>query len=363
MSRNDQPFGAASRFRFAVAAMAFAGMSGIATAEEPAKTAEVANFLLGNGMEVVVIPDHRAPVVTHMVWYRVGSADEQPGKSGIAHFLEHLMFKGTKAHPAGELSEKVADIGGSDNAFTSYDYTAYHQTIPPDALPLVMDIEADRMRNLILTDDVIATERDVVIEERGSRVENDPNSLLDEEIDATLYQNHPYGTPVIGWMHEMAQLNRDDAVTFYDRYYAPNNAILVVAGDVDPDQVKALAETTYAKVPRGPDLPPRIRPREPEQNTTRTVTLTDARVSVPSFSTSWLVPSYRAAKPGEAEALDLLSEILGGGIRSRIYQALVVKTGVASSAGAYDEGSRLDSAAFAGYGARRGGHDARGDAE
>ena len=307
---------------------------------------QISNFLLDNGMEVVVIPDRRAPIVTHMVWYKVGSADEPPGKSGIAHFFEHLMFKGTAKHKAGEFGAKIAEIGGSENAFTTDDYTAYYQTVTPEALETMMEFEADRMRNLILTDAVIGPERDVVLEERRSRIENSPEALLSEEIDATLYQNHPYRIPVIGWMHEMEKLNRTDAVAFYDRYYAPNNAILIVAGDVDAKEVRALAEKTYGKVARGPDLPPRIRPSEPEQNTARTVTLTDPRVSVPSFSRSWLVPSYHTAEPGEAEALDLLSEILGGGVRSRIYQALVVKSGIASSAGAYFDGSKLDASAF-----------------
>ncbi len=174
---------------------------------------------LGNGMEVVVIPDRRAPVVTHMVWYKVGSADEPPGKSGIAHFFEHLMFKGTKTHAPGEFGAKVAEIGGSENAFTSYDYTAYYQTVAPEALGTMMAYESDRMRNLILTDQVIGPERDVILEERRSRIENSPDALLDEEVDATLYQNHPYRIPVIGWMHEMEKLNRTDATAFYDRYY------------------------------------------------------------------------------------------------------------------------------------------------
>ena len=162
-------------------------------------------------MEVVVIPDRRAPIVTHMVWYKAGSADEPPGKSGIAHFFEHLMFKGTENHPAGEFSSAVAAIGGSDNAFTSNDFTAYHQTVTPEALETMMAFEADRMRNLILTDAVIGPERDVILEERRSRIENSPEALLDEEIDATLYQNHPYRIPVIGWMHEIEKLNRADA--------------------------------------------------------------------------------------------------------------------------------------------------------
>lgn len=327
-----------------------------ATAQDAAKQESnaVSNFLLGNGMEVVVIPDRRAPIVTHMVWYKVGSADEPAGKSGIAHFFEHLMFKGTSNHKAGEFGARIAEIGGSENAFTSYDYTAYFQTVTPDALKTMMSFEADRMRNLILTDAVIGPERDVILEERNTRVENDPGALLEEESQATLYQNHPYRIPVIGWQHEIEQLNRVDAVAFYDRYYAPNNAVLVVAGDVDEKTVRAFAEETYGKVPRGPDLPPRVRPQEPQQNASRTVTLRDPRVSVPSFSKSWVVPSYNSAEQGEAEALDLLSEILGGGTRSRIYQTLVVKDGVASGAGAYYQGASLDATSFTVYGAPKG---------
>jgi zinc protease len=315
---------------------------------------KVTHFLLDNGMEVVVIPDRRAPIVTHMVWYKVGSADELPGKSGIAHFFEHLMFKATSNHAAGEFDRAVAAIGGSNNAFTSYDYTVFHETVAPEALEQMMGFEADRMRNLILNDEVIATERDVVLEERRSRVDSDPGSLLEEEVNATLYQNQPYRIPVIGWMQEIEKLNQTDAKAFYDRYYTPNNAVLVVAGDVEPDAVKAMAERTYGKVARGPNLPPRVRPSEPEQNSRRTVTLTDARVSVPSFSTQWVVPSYHTAKPGEAEALDLLAEILGGGPRSRLYQELVVKKGIAANSGASFSGTMLDDTNFSVYGAPRG---------
>ncbi|MER8550400.1 pitrilysin family protein [Mesorhizobium sp. M0684] len=314
----------------------------------------VTDFLLDNGMEVVVVPDHRAPIVTHMVWYKIGSADEPPGKSGIAHFFEHLMFKATSNHAAGELDRAVAAIGGSDNAFTSYDYTAFHETVVPQALGEMMGFEADRMRNLILNDDVIKTERDVILEERRSRIDSNPQAVLDEEIDATLWQNQPYRIPVIGWMQEMEKLNRTDAMAFYNKYYTPNNAVLVVAGDVEPETVKALAEKTYGKIARGPDLPPRIRPVEPEQNTRRTVTLTDGRVSVPSFTTQWVVPSYHTAKPGEAEALDVLSEILGGGNRSRLYQELVVRQGIAAEAGAFFQGTMLDDTNFTVYGAPRG---------
>ena len=315
---------------------------------------KVTDFLLENGMEVVVIPDHRAPIDTHKDWYKISSPDEPPGKSGIAHFFEHLMFKATTHHAAGEFDRAISDIGGSNNAFTSYDYTAFHETVAPSALELMMSFEADRMRNLILTDDVIKTERDVILEERRSRIDNSPEAVLDEEVDATLWQNQPYRIPVIGWMQEMQQLNRTDATAFYDKYYRPNNAVLIVAGDIQPDAVRALAEKTFGKVARGPDLPPRIRPVEPEQNTKRTVTLSDARVSVPSFSTQWVVPSYHSGKPGEAEALDLLAEILGGGNRSRLYQALVVQQGIASNAGAYFQGTMLDDTNFTVYGAPRG---------
>jgi zinc protease len=313
----------------------------------------ISSFTLDNGMEVVVIPDRRAPVVTHMVWYKVGSADEERGKSGIAHFFEHLMFKGTENHKAGEFSRAVAEIGGNENAFTSNDYTGYFQQVTPQALPKMMEFEADRMRGLVLSEAVIAPERDVVMEERRQRIEGNPGAVLSEEIQATLYQNHPYGVPVIGWMHEIARLDRADAIAFYERYYAPNNAVLVVAGDVDAGEVLALAKETYGKVRRGADMPPRDRPQEPPQDTARTVTLKDPRVTLPSVQISVVVPSYASAAPGEAEALDLLSEILGGGIRSRLYQELVVKSGIAASAGAFYRGSSLDASSFTVYGAPR----------
>ena len=314
----------------------------------------VSEYTLDNGLKIVVIPDRRAPVVTHMLWYKVGGADEQQGKSGIAHFFEHLMFKGTKSFPAGEFSRKIAEIGGQENAFTSSDYTAYFQKVSPEALETMMIYEADRMRNLVLTDEVIAPERDVVLEERRSRVDTDPASILSEEMDATLYQNHTYGIPVIGWEHEIRQLNRTDAISFYDRFYAPNNAILVVAGDVEPERVLELAGGTYGKIPRGPELRVRIRPQEPEHNTSRTVTLRDQRVSVPTLRKMWLVPSYNSDQSGEAEALDLLAEILGGGLRSRLYQELVVRQGIASSAAAYYLGTAFDDTAFGVYGSPRG---------
>jgi zinc protease len=338
-------------------AIGLALLSGAASAQDasaaPAEN-QIADFTLDNGLEVVVIPDRRAPVVTHMLWFKVGSADEEPGKSGIAHFLEHLMFKGTDEHPQGEFSARIAEVGGRENAFTSYDYTAYFQQIAPEHLETMMEFEADRMTGLVLTDAVVDPERQVVIEERNSRIETQPNSILGESVNATLYQNHGYGVPIIGWMHEIEKLNRADALEFYQRYYAPNNAVLVVAGDVDVEEVRELATEYYGAIPSNPELGARTRTEEPAQRTARTVTYRDERVTVPGYSKSWVVPSYTTAEDGEAEALDLLAEILGGGIRSRLYQSLVVEQGIASSAGAYFRGTSLDATIFGVYGAPRG---------
>src|SRR5690349_15006256 len=224
---------------------------------------KVSHFTLKNGLELVVVPDHRAPVVTHMVWYKVGAADETPGKSGLAHFLEHLMFKGTKIHPTGYFSQYVATIGGQENAFTTNDYTGYYQRVPRDKLKEMMALEADRMTGLVLTDQVVLPERDVILEEQNQRIANNPRARMAEQMDAALYLNSPYGKPVIGWRPEMEKLSRDDAIAFYRRFYGPNNAIVVVAGDVDPDQVQAMAIDTYGKVAKRNDFTPRHRPQEP----------------------------------------------------------------------------------------------------
>ena len=344
------PFFAASLLGIAFLLTSAAAAGRATSAEQPA----VSDFKLDNDLEIVFIPDRRAPVVTHMLWYRVGGADEELGKSGIAHFFEHLMFKGTKNYPAGEFSRKVAEIGGRENAFTSNDYTVYFQKVSPQALEMVMTYEADRMRNLILTDDVIGPERDVVLEERRSRVEADPGSLLGEEVDATLYHNHTYGIPVIGWKHEIRRLNRADAIAFYDRFCSPENAVLVVVGDVEPVNVLTLARKTYGIIPRGSRVPARARPQETEHSTSGTVTMKDARVSVPSMRRVWLAPSYNSDRPGEAEALDLLSEILGGRPRGWLYRELVVRRGIAGTAEAYYLGTTVDDTAFGVYGSPRG---------
>ncbi|MEQ8347345.1 MAG: pitrilysin family protein [Sneathiellaceae bacterium] len=298
------------------------------------------SFTLDNGMQVVVIPDHRAPVVHHMVWYKVGAADEQPGKSGLAHLTEHLMFKGTPTVPDGDFSKLVRRAGGQDNAFTSSDYTGYFQTIAADRLPMVMEMEADRMANLDYAEEDFAPELKVVLEERSSRTDNNPQSLLSEQMDAAQYQNHPYGRPVIGWRHEIEGLTRADAVAFYRRHYAPNNAILVVAGDIDAARLKPLAEATYGRIPAR-EVAPRMRPQEPPQLAPRRLTLTDRRVQRPAFSRTYLAPTMTAGESRHAVPLTVLSEILGGGASGRLYDALVRQAGTAVYAGSwYDEGAR-----------------------
>ncbi|HYD16248.1 MAG TPA: pitrilysin family protein [Hyphomicrobium sp.] len=300
-------------------------------------------FKLANGLQVVVIPDHRAPVVTHMIWYKVGAADEPKGVSGIAHFLEHLMFKSTDKIPLGEFSKIVARLGGNDNAFTGHDVTSYFQRISKERLGTVMEMEADRMVNLRLTEKEVLTERDVILEERRSRIENNPAAIMDEQMNAALYYSHPYGIPVIGWEHEMAKLSPQDAMTFYKHFYAPNNAVLVVAGDVTADEVKALAEKTYGQIPANPTVgATRFRPQDPPQRAARRVEYSDPRAGKASFHRDYVVPSYMTAKPGEAEALDLLMKIAADGATSRLYKRLVVDEKIASSAGGSYSGSGLD---------------------
>jgi zinc protease len=303
---------------------------------------DVTHFTLANGLEVVVIPDHRVPVVTHMIWYKVGSADETPGKSGLAHFLEHLMFKGTEKNPAGRFSQVLAAIGGQENAFTTADYTAFYQRAPREQLPMLMEFESDRMTGLVLSDDNVRPELQVVLEEYNMRVANSPDARLGEQISAALYLNHPYGRPVIGWHHEIEKLDREDALAFYRRFYTPNNAVVIVAGDVTAEEVKALVDRTYAKVARRAEIAPRQRPQEPDPVAVRQVTLADPHVGQPNLQRSYLVPSYATAKPGEAEALEVLAHILGNGSNSRLYRVLVVEKGLASDAGGWYQGTSLD---------------------
>jgi len=310
----------------------------------------VTSFNLENGMQVVVIEDHRAPVVTHMVWYRVGSADEQAGKSGIAHFLEHLMFKGTETMAPGEFSEIVSANGGQENAFTSYDYTGYYQKVSADRLPLMMQIEADRMQNLILSEEEVLPERDVVIEERNSRTESSPSALLREQSSALQYFNHRYGIPVIGWKHEIAQLTQQDALDFYAKYYAPNNAILIVAGDTTPDEVRALAQKYYGKRTPSLNLPERKRTQEPPHLAPLRIEMKDARVSQPTLVRTYLAENRKSGAQKEAAALEMLAQLLGGsGITSYLGQELQLKQKVALNISAFYDGVSLDQDTFGLY--------------
>ena len=309
----------------------------------------VTSYTLDNGMEVVVIEDHRAPVVTHMVWYKVGSADEPAGQSGVAHFLEHLLFKGTEKFPAGEFRRIIEENGGNDNAFTSFDYTGYFQRVAADRLGLMMELEADRMRNLVLSEEDVRVERNVIIEERNQRVESDPGAIMGEHRAAAQYLNHPYGRPIIGWRHEMEALDHDDALSFYRTYYAPNNAILIVAGDVQPEEVLALAETHYGPLAPSDLLPERSRPQEPPQLAERRLIYRDARVRQPYLTRIYMAPQRRTGDQAEAAALSVLSDVLGGGITSHLAQTLQFDEKVALDAGSFYGATGLDPQGFGVY--------------
>jgi zinc protease len=341
-------------------ARSMAGRSGIAliltlTAFGASSEAAVFNpetFTLANGMQVVVVTNRRAPVVSHHVWYKVGSADSPAGKSGLAHFLEHLMFKGTDTLEPGDFSRIVARNGGNENAFTGPDYTGYFQTIAKDRLATVMRMEADRMTHLRLDPEEVRTERDVVLEERSMRIDNDPGARLGELVNATQYLNHPYRLPVIGWRHEMASYTQKDALEFYRTWYAPNNAVLIVAGDIDAAELRPLAEKYYGVIPARP-VPERHRLAEPPQDAAREVDLADPRVQQPSLIRSYLAPSFSAGETQHAYALEVLAEILGGTSTSRLYRSLVIEQKLATSAGAYYRGTALDLTTFRLYGSPR----------
>ena len=307
----------------------------------------VTTFSLDNGLEVVVIEDHRAPVVVQMIWYRAGAADEAPGTSGVAHFLEHLMFKGTDKIPPNAFSALIEAQGGDDNAFTSWDYTSYFQRIAADRLELVMEMEADRMRNLRMTEDDVTTERQVILEERAQRTDSDPGSLLTEQMRAAQYLNHRYGMPIIGWRQEMEGLSHDDALAWYSKYYAPNNAILIIAGDVTPDQVRALAEKHYGPIAPSEGIVPRHRPQEPPQLAERRLTLADERVSNPYVFRTYLAPERDSGAQEEAAALTILAALLGGdGQTSHLARALQFDSQVAVYSAAFYDGSSIDDGTF-----------------
>lgn len=315
-----------------------------------AQVFEPKTFELANGLQVLVVENRRAPIVTQMVWYKTGAADEVQGVSGIAHFLEHLMFKGTTNLAPGEFNRIVARYGGRDNAFTGHDYTAYFQTVSRDRLDAMMRIEADRMANLTLAEPEVLTERDVIVEERRQVVEQRPSSRMREQIAAAIFANHPYGRPIIGWEHEIKALTRKDALDWYARWYAPNNALLVVAGDVSAEEVRAMAERHYGPIPRKA-VPERVRPQEPPAVAVRRVELKDPRVRQPSWSRAWLAPSHARGLPGVlgpemSDALDLAAEIIGEGPNSALARALVHDRPLATGAAAAYDAANLDLATF-----------------
>jgi len=306
-------------------------------------------FTLSNGMDVLVIPDHRAPVVTHMVWYRIGAADERPGKTGLAHFLEHLMFKGTDKIAPGQFSKIVARNGGRDNAFTNYDFTAYFQAIAKDRLPLVMEMEADRMTHLKLSDKEVLPERDVVLEELRMRIENSPVAEFQSKMNAALFGNSPYGRDVIGYKKEVAKLSTKDALDFYRRYYTPNNAILIVAGDITAAELKPLAEKYYGVIPdRAPTLH-RTRPAVEWPQSPKRVIMHDPRVNEATWMRFYPAPSSAEIGPRASAALDVLAQILGGGTTSRLYQSLVVRDQKLTSVQAWYSGDQIGSGSFGIY--------------
>lgn len=287
-----------------------------------AQTFGAEEFTLSNGMQAVVIPNHRAPVVTHMIWIKVGGADNAPGKSGMAHYFEHLMFKGTKTMAPGDYSKTVKTLGGNDNAFTGQDYTAYYASVSVDNLPKIMAMEADRMQNLNPPPEHFASEKSVVLEERRQRTENDPRALFAEQMNAALFINHPYATPVVGWMDEIEKYQWDDVKSYYDAWYAPNNAILVVSGDITAAQLKPLAEKYYGAIPQK-ILPARVRPAVPPAAAQTDITLAHPAIHQAAYQLSLIAPAESKMRE-DSLALQVLSEILDGGPSTRLYKNIVV---------------------------------------
>ena len=308
---------------------------------------EMTEYRLDNGLHIVVIEDHRTPAVTQTLWYRVGGSDGPPGKSGLAHYVEHLMFKGTEKFGPGVFNRTVQDLGGTDNAFTSFDYTAYIQRISADNIERIMELEADRMQGLLLTEEDIEIERLVVLEERHTRTDSNPGALLQEQMNAALFLNHPYSIPIIGWRHEIEMLNREDIFEFYQAHYAPNNAILIIAGDVEPNEVLQYAKTHYGPLAFNPDIAERQRPQEPPQVAARRLTFQDERVSNPYIVRDYLAPERNSKAQREAASLELLAAILGGdGINSYLTQKLEVDVDIAIYSNAYYSGRYVDKNSF-----------------
>jgi zinc protease len=283
---------------------------------------------LDNGLRVLLQEDHRSPIVSFQMWYRVGSRNETRGSTGIAHFLEHMMFKGTPTHGQGEFARLVEQNGGQDNAFTSQDVTSYYVNIAADKIDLVIDLESDRMHNLKLDPKDIASEREVVIEERRTRTEDDPGGFLGEEVSSIAFKNHPYGAPIIGWMEEIKRITPEEIRAFYKTYYIPNNAVLVAVGDFKAPEVLAKIRAKFGRVPKGPTAPP-VLAVEPPQNGERRV-IVKKQAQLPIVYLGYHVPNHTSP---DAFALEMLSSILSEGRASRIYKRLVYERQIALEAG------------------------------
>jgi len=291
----------------------------------------VDKFYLSNEMMVIVIPNDKIPAVHHSIWYYIGAADDPYGKSGTAHFLEHLMFKATKNVKSGEFTKLVEASGGEMNAFTSANYTGYYEKVPSDKLELVMKLEADRMRNLIFNEEEFQKEKLVVIEERRQRTDNNPQALLGEQLNAALYLNNTYGIPTIGWQHEIESITREDVMAFYSKYYRPDNAVLIVEGDVKTEELKILAEKYYGVYAGGKDAD-RNRKKEPPHIAERRVILRHQNVRQEKLVRKYLAPSQTSEKNSEfSYPLMVLAQLLAGGDTSFLYQELVINQKVATS--------------------------------
>jgi zinc protease len=299
----------------------------LAASAAPAADRVVASTL-DNGLRVLLLEDHRSPIVSFQVWYRVGSRDEQRGATGIAHFLEHLMFKGTPTRGPKQFARLVEENGGQDNAFTSQDVTSYYVDIAADKIDLVIDLEADRMQNLLLDPKEIASEREVVIEERRTRTEDDPGGFLGEEVGSIAFKAHPYGFPIIGWMEDIKRITPAEIRAFYKTYYVPNNAIVVAVGDFKAPAVMEKIQKIFGRIPRG-KTPPPVLAVEPPQNGERRVVVTK-EAELPIVYMAWHVPNYSS---NDAPALEVLSTILSGGRASRLYRDLVYQRQLALEAG------------------------------
>ena len=294
------------------------------------------SFVLKNGMKVIVIENKRAPVIAQMVWYNFGSGIEETGKSGLAHFMEHLMFKGTRKFPDNYYSNYISKIGGSENAFTSYDYTAYYQVFPKSALKKMMKMEADRMTNLTLTKENVEIEKRVILEERFQRVESDPSSKLDESMRSILFPNHYYGRPIIGWRHEIEGLRYEDVLSFYKENYKPNNAILVLSGDVDLEKAKKLSKKYYGKIRKGKSEP-KLKVIDPDLNTNIFVKMKHSTVKQPIWKKFYRTISYKSDL-NSSIALDMGFKMVASGTSSLLYQNLVEEKKIFSVVGGYFQG-------------------------